>query len=256
MQDNPTTMPAAYDSPDFGTLRTIDRDGDTLFCAKDAAKALGYRNASKAVGDHCKGITFRYPLPTKGGTQDMTFIGEPDLLRLIVASKLPTAQRFERWVFEEVLPSIRRRGAYLTADKVEQVLSDPDTIIRLATELKAERAEREALRAENERLAPKALFADAVASSDDLIIVRELAHILRQNGLDTGERRLYQRLREDGYVEKRRNHPTQRSLDMGLMRVVETTITKPDGTSIVRSTVKVTGKGQQYFVARYCGREA
>lgn len=143
---SPTTLPQIFQNQEFGEVRTIVEGEKVFFCGSDVARALGYANPSKALSDHCKGVTKRYT-PTAGGAQEMSFIPEGDLYRLIVSSHLPSAEKFERWVFEEVLPSIRRHGAYLTPQKAEEIISNPDAIIQLATMVKEERS----LRAEAER---------------------------------------------------------------------------------------------------------
>lgn len=243
-----------YEHKEFGNVRVVEADGAVEFCGKDVAIALGYTNANDALKRHCKGVVKRYPLRTPGGTQDARFISEPDLYRLIAHSKLPNAQKFESWIFATVLPSIRKHGGYLTPEKVEEALTDPDTIIRLATNLKEERAKRQELEAENRELAPKALFADAVAASDDTMLVGELAKLLASNGINIGQNRLFAWLRGNGYLMKDgswRNMPTQRSMDMGLFVVKETAIAHADGHVTLSRTPKVTGKGQRYFVGRF-----
>lgn len=253
-----TQIIETFNSSEFGQVRTLEVDGGILFCAKDVATALGYSNHSDAVAKHCKGVAKRYPLMTAGGTQELRFIEEPDVFRLIVNSKLPNAEAFERWVFEDVLPSIRKRGGYLTPEKVEEALLNPDTIIRLATDLKEERARRAELERENAEMAPKALFADAVASSDTSILIGELAKLLRQNGVSIGQNRLFEWMRENGFLMKAgssRNMPTQRAMEMGLFEVKERTIANPDGSVRITKTPKVTGKGQSYFVSRFLAKE-
>lgn len=243
-----------YEHKEFGNIRAVEVDGAVEFCGKDAAVALGYANANDALKRHCKGVVKRYPLQTPGGTQDIRFISEPDLYRLIAHSKLPNAQKFESWIFATVLPSIRKHGGYLTPEKVEEALTDPDTIIRLATKLKEERAKRQELEAENRELALKALFADAVAASNNTMLVGELAKLLASNGISIGQNRLFAWLRGNGYLMKDgswKNMPTQRSMDMGLFVVKETAITHADGHVTLSRTPKVTGKGQRYFVGRF-----
>lgn len=242
-----------YEHEAFGALRTYtEEDGAVLFCASDVAKALGYANPRKAISDHCKGVTKRYPLETPGGIQQSVFITEANVLRLIVSSKLPAAQAYEAWVFEEVLPAVHKHGGYLTDEKLAEALSDPDTIIRLATDLKAERERCKALQAENDSMAPKALFADAVSASDTCILIGALAKLLRQNGVQMGQNRLFAWMRENGYLMSREgqdyNLPTQASMDKGLFRVKERTIANPDGSTRITRTTVVTGKGQQHFV--------
>lgn len=192
-----------YEHKEFGNVRVVESDGAVEFCGKDVANALGYANPNKAIKDHCRGVTKRYPITDRlGRKQDARFISEPDLYRLIAHSKLPNAQKFESWIYTDVLPSIRRHGGYLTPEKVEEALTDPDTIIRLATNLKEERAKRQELEAENRELAPKALFADAVAASDNTMLVGELAKLLASNGIHIGQNRLFAWLRGNGYLMK------------------------------------------------------
>ena len=239
-----------FSNPDFGEVRTIEENGAVLFCGSDAAKALGYTNPSKALSDHCKGVTKRYT-PTKSGTQEMSFIPESDLYRLVFSSKLPTAEKFTDWVTSEVLPTIRRHGMYATPDTVEKMLADPDTTIKLLETIKQERTARQALEIKVEADRPKVLFADAVSASHTSILIGDLAKLLRQNGVDIGQNRLFRFLRENGYLcssGERYNLPTQRSMDRGWFQVKETTINQPDGSIRVTRTVKVTGRGQQYFI--------
>lgn len=247
-----------FNNPDFGEVRTLEENGAVLFCGSDVAKALGYSNPSKALSDHCKGVTKRYT-PTNGGMQELTFIPEPDLYRLVFGSKLPTAERFTDWVTSEVLPSIRRHGIYATAPTVEAMLSDPDTIIQLATTLKEERAARKALEAQAAADKPKVLFADAVSAAKTSILVGELAKLLKQNGIDIGQNRLFAWLRENGYLIRRNgtdyNMPTQRAMEQGLFEIKETVIAHADGHTSVNKTPKVTGKGQQYFVELFLDAE-
>lgn len=244
-----------YEHKEFGNVRVVESDGAVEFCGKDVAIDLGYTNANDALRRHCNGVVKRYPITDRlGRKQDARFISEPDLYRLIAHSKLPNAQKFESWIYADVLPSIRRHGGYLTPEKVEEALTDPDTIIRLATSLKEERAKRQELEAENRELAPKALFADAVAASDNTMLVGELAKLLASNGIHIGQNRLFAWLRGNGYLMKDgswRNMPTQRSMDMGLFVVKETAITHADGHVTLSRTPKVTGKGQRYFVGRF-----
>lgn len=248
-----------FNSPEFGQVRTLEEKGKTLFCGSDVAKALGYKNPSKALADHCKGVTKRYTL-TDGGKQSMNFIPEGDIYRLAAKSELPGADRFESWIFDEVLPSIREHGAYMTPETIEKALTDPDTIIQLATTLKEERAKRKALEAQAEADKPKVLFADAVATAKTSILVGELAKLIKQNDIDIGQNRLFRWLRENGYLIRRKgtdyNMPTQRSMEQGLFEIKETVIAHADGHTSVNKTPKVTGKGQQYFVELFLGERA
>lgn len=251
-----------FNSPDFGTVRTLDNDGTVLFCGADIAKALGYSNPSKALNDHCKGdLTKRYPITDSlGRTQDAIFIPESDLYRLVFGSKLPTAEKFTDWVTETVLPSIRKHGAYMTPETLQAAILNPDTMIQLCQQLKTEQDKNKALSEENAKLAPKGLFADAVSVSDRCILVSELAKLLKQNGIETGQNRLYEQLRADGFLVKGRkrsdfNMPTQKAMELGLFKVRESTRVHSDGHTTIDKTTKVTGKGQIYLINYYLKKQ-
>lgn len=239
-----------FNNEQFGALRTIEADGQTLFCASDVAKALGYARPADAITAHCKGSVKRRPLATRGGMQEVKFITEGDVLRLIVHSKLPQAQAYERWVFDEVLPAIHRSGGYMVARADET----PEQIMARALLVANETMERQ--KSQIAELKPKALFADAVAASDGTCLVGELAKMLRQNGVDIGQNRLFAWLRVNGYLGKsdsNRNVPTQRAMDMNLFRIKETAVTHSDGHVTINRTPKVTSKGQQYFIDLFLG---
>ena len=246
-------IPFTYqDSP----VRTIENDGRVLFCGKDVAVALGYKDPTNALKQHCRGVAKHHPIvDVLGRTQDARFITEGDLYRLVASSKLPTAQNFESWVFDEVLPSIRKRGGYLTPEATAEALTDPDFIIRLATDLKAERAKRAQLEEARKAERPKVLFADSVATSDSTILVGDLAKILKGNGMEIGANRLFARLREDGFLIKRKgadwNMPTQRAMELGLFKIKESSHIHSDGHVTISKTPKVTGNGQTYLVNHY-----
>lgn len=247
-----------FNNSEFGEIRTLEEGERVLFCGSDVAKALGYTNPSKAISDHCKGVTKRYT-PTKSGTQEMSFIPESDLYRLVFSSKLPTAEKFTDWVTDEILPTIRKHGAYMTPDVIERTLTDPDYIIQLATTLKDEQQKRKALEAQAEENRPKVLFADSVAASHTSILIFDLAKILKQNGVEIGGHRLFDWMRKNGYLVRRdgndHNMPTQRSMEMGLFEVKETTVSHSDGHISVNKTPKVTGKGQQYFINLFLSKK-
>lgn len=229
-------------------VRTVTVDGEVLFSARDVAAALGFIDTVNAVKQHCKGVAIHHPLPTGRGLQASRVITEADVLRLIVSSRLPSALKFERWLFEEVLPAIRKTGSYSVAPALPQ--DYPSALRELAASFEA----RVALEAKVTQDAPKVLFADAVATSDSTILIGDLAKILRGNGVDIGANRLFAQLREDGYLIRRRgsdwNMPTQKAMDLGLFKVKETAVTHSDGHVTVSKTPKVTGKGQAYFVSR------
>lgn len=247
-----------FNSPDFGQIRTIQQNGEPWFVGKDVAQALGYSQTAKAVREHVKdnhkGISV---LDTPGGKQETTIIDEAGLYSLVMRAKTEKAEDFQEWVTGEVLPAIRKHGGYLTPDKIEQALTDPDTIIKLATTLKEERAARQQAEANLQAAKPKVLFADAVSASDSTILIGDLAKILKQNGYNTGQKRLFQWLRDNGYLIKRQgadyNSPTQHSMELGLFRVKETPIIHADGHVTVNKTVKVTPKAQIYFANKFLG---
>lgn len=202
-----------FENEQFGEVRTIEEDGKILFCGSDCAKALGYSRANDAISQHCR-YTVKHRIATKqGNIADMSFIPEGDLYRLITYSKLPAAEKFESWVFDEVLPSIRKHGMYAA----DELLNNPDLLISIAQELKKEKELRRELQEKVEQDKPKTLFADAVSASSTSILIGELAKILKGNGYDTGEKRLFAKLREEGYLIKRKgtdyNMPTQKSME-------------------------------------------
>ncbi|KAA0956671.1 phage repressor protein/antirepressor Ant [Planococcus sp. ANT_H30] len=245
-----------FNHNNFGTLNILVIDEKVHFPANEIAKKLGYSNSSDAINRHCKneGVVFHEVLTT-GGKQKKKFINEGNLYRLITNSKLPEAERFESWVFDEVVPSIRKHGAYMTPETIEKALLDPDTIIQIATQLKEERLKRQQAELTVQEQKPKVLFADSVEASKSSILIRELAVLLKQNGINTGERRLYEWMRENGYLVRRhgsdRNTPTQRSMNLGLFEIKETPINHNSGLITVNKTTKVTGKGQVYFINKF-----
>lgn len=235
---------------DFRVYGTAD---DPLFLAKDVAVWIEYdlSSAHKLVAMVDQAEKVRKSVPTPGGNQEMWLLTEDGLYEVLMQSRKPIAKQFKKCV-KQILREIRRHGAYLTPEKLEEVLLNPDTIIRLATDLKAEREARAALAAKVEQDKPKVLFAESVTASDSTILIRELAKVLKQNGIDTGEKRLFEWLRQNGYLISKEgsdyNTPAQRSMEMGLFEVQRTTITLADGRIKVKTTPKVTGKGQIYFV--------
>lgn len=241
-----------FNNEQFGRIRAVNEFGQLMFCGRDVATALDYTNTNDALKRHCRGVVKRYPITDSlGRTQVAAFITEPDLYRLITHSKLPTAEKFERWVFEEVLPAIRRTGGYMVTKQDET----PEETMARAVLIAQDTIKRQ--KEQIEEMKPKALFADAVAASDGTCLVGELAKLLRQNGIDIGQNRLFAWFRENGFLGKvgqNRNVPTQRAMDMGLFRIKETAITHSDGHVTINRTPKITGKGQQYFVQRFLER--
>lgn len=248
-----------FSNSEFGEIRTVTIDNEPWFVGKDVAEALGYsepRSAvSKKVDEADKGVA---EMETPSGKQNMTVINESGLYALIFGSKLESAKRFKHWVTSEVLPAIRRHGAYMTDQTLEKALTSPDFLIQLATQLKNEQEKNVALTADNERMKPKEIFADAVAASHTSILIGDLAKLLKQNGVETGQKRLFGWLREHGYLIKRKgtdwNTPTQKAMDRKLFEVKETVVNNPDGSVRINRTTKVTGKGQQYFINKFINK--
>ena len=245
-----------FTAPAGQQLRTTKIDNTVYFVAKDAALALGYAKHRNAINMHVdnedrKVAPIQGPL---GGTQETTLINESGLYSLILSSKLPTAKQFKRWVTSEVLPAIHRQGGYmvdLANESPEETMARALTIASATMERqKARIAALESQNAQQQQeltaAAPKVLFADAVSQSDTCILVGELAKLIRQNGYNIGQNRLFAYLREHGYLTKS-NSPTQRSMDKGLFRVIERTVVDPQNNARICLTTKVTGKGQQYF---------
>lgn len=236
-----------FDCPIGGSIRSLMINDKPYFVGKDICDALGYTNSSKAMGDHCRGITKRYPiLDSLGRTQEVRVIAEPDLYRLITHSKLKAAMQFEAWVFEEVLPSIRKSGGYIHATPQET----PEQIMARALLVAQDTIEK--MKAQQLEDRPKTIFADAVADSKCTCLIGELAKLLKQNGINIGQNRLFSWMRENKFLTKK-NVPTQYAMERELFHVVERAILKPDGSSILSRTTKVTGKGQQYFINLFLG---
>lgn len=242
-----------FKNDQFGEIRTVEIGGEPWFVGKDVAEQLGYKDTVNALKSHVDGDDKAWwQITTQFGTKDTTIINESGLYSLVLSSKLPTAKQFKRWITSDVIPTIRKHGAYMTPETIEKVLLNPDTIINLASQLKSEREKRIALEGKVEEDRPKVIFADAVSTAKNSILIGELAKLLKQNGVDMGQNRLFKWLREHGYLIKREgidyNMPTQRSMELGLFEIKETAITHSDGHISISKTPKVTGRGQQYFV--------
>ncbi|WP_126721080.1 phage antirepressor [Staphylococcus epidermidis] len=237
-------------------VRTLTVDKEPYFVGKDVARILGYKRTADAIRDHVeledKGGG---KIQTPGGMQNVTIINESGLYSLIFSSKLESAKRFKRWVTSEVLPAIRKHGLYATDNVIENTLNNPDYIINVLTEYKKEKEHNLALKQQVKENKPKVLFADSVAGSDNSILVGELAKLLKQNGVDVGQNRLFKWLRNNGYLIKKSgesyNLPTQKSMDLEILDIKKRVINNPDGSSKITRTPKVTGKGQQYFINKF-----
>lgn len=241
-----------FNNTEFGQLQILEKNREPYFIGTEIARILGYTNPPKAIRDHVDQedkLTERIVLAGQG--RQVTLINESGLYSLILSSKLPTAKQFKRWVTSEVIPSIRKYGSFNMA--IPRTL--PDALTAYANEIEAHQKTQALLEAQR----PKVLFADSVAASHTSILIGELAKLLHQNGVkDMGQKRLFAWMREHGYLISRKandyNMPTQRSMELGLFQIKETTVTHSDGHISVSKTPKVTGKGQQYFIEKFLGR--
>ena len=263
------------------SVRVVKINEEPWFVGKDLTNILGYTNGPKAIKDHVdEEDKLSERIVMSGQHRQVFLVNESGLYSLILSSKMPNAKKFKRWVTHEVLPTIRKHGAYMTDEKIEEVLTDPDTIIKLATQLKDERQQRlieQQLRRDAEsqvrEMKPKALFADAVTSSKSTVLISDLAKMIKQNGvhylyvtvngttkkLNMGPNNLFKWMRENHYLIARKgsdyNSPTQRSMLMELFEIKEKTIVHSDGHTTISKTPKVTGKGQQYFINLFLNGE-
>lgn len=246
-----------FKNEEFGEIRTVVIENEPWFVGKDIAEILGYANTRKAINDHVDeddktdGVTIRDSI---GREQNPIVVNESGLYSLILSSKLPTAKKFKHWVTSEVLPTIRKHGAYMTDEKAFDVLHNAGGLADLLQQAAEQLKQKDV---QIERMKPKALFADAVASSKNSILIGELSKIIKANGYDIGQRRLFSWMRDNGYLMKSGeayNQPTQKSMELGLMEIKKSTINNPDGSIRTTTTTKITGKGQVYFVNKFCGK--
>lgn len=245
-----------FNNPEFGQIRATEISGNPYFVGKDIAEALGYTNPQKAIRDHVdqedKTLNESF---TVNGTMAV-LISESGVYSLVFGSQLPKAKEFKHWVTSEVLPTIRKHGAYATPATIESIIADPDNGIKLLTALKEEQEKRKALQAQIDEQKPKVVFAEAVSASKTSILIGDLAKILKQNGIDIGQKRLFAWLRENGYLIKggsSKNMPTQREMEMGLFVVKEGSYVNGEGVNVTTKTTKVSGKGQIYFINKFKG---
>lgn len=241
-----------FKNEQFGEIRTIIKEGETWFVAKDISTILGYSDSQAMTRrlDEDESMTDKL----SGMNMNSTLINESGLYNAVLGSNKPQAKQFKKWVTSEVLPSIRKHGAYMTDNTIEKALMDPDFLIKLATNLKEEKYKRLEAEKKIEIDRPKVIFADALEVSNNTILVGELAKLLNQNGIDIGQNRLFNKLRKTNYLcssGERKNLPTQRSMDLGLFEIKKRTINNADGSVRVTTTTKVTGKGQIYFVNKF-----
>lgn len=241
-----------FKNQEFGSVRTLVVNDEPWFVGKDIAESLGYTATEKAIRTHIdgddKGVT---EMDTPGGKQKVVIINESGLYSLVLSSKLPSAKKFKRWVTSEVLPALRKTGQYQVKE-----LSGSELMAKALIEAQNVLAAKDK---QIEEMKPKALFADAVATSHTSILVGELAKILKQNGIEMGQKRLFAWLREKGYLIKRQgtdyNMPTQKAMELGLFEIKEGSYVNGSGVNITTKTPKITGKGQQYFINKFLAKE-
>lgn len=246
-----------FSNPQFGEIRTLaDEANEPLFCAADVCKALGYANPRKAVADHVSedDVTKRDIIDNLGRTQTASFVNESGLYSLIFGSKLDSAKAFKKWVTSEVLPTIRRHGVYATPQTIDNLLADPDNAIKVFQTLKEERQLRQIAEAKIKEDAPLVGFANALLTAKTSCLIGELAKIISQNGYPIGQNRLFEWLRDNGYLGKhgeRRNIPNQQYVEMGLFEIKKGVRSGNDGVLYETKTPKITVKGQQYFINKF-----
>lgn len=239
-------------------VRVVKINEEPWFVGKDLTNILGYTNGPKAIKDHVdEEDKLSERIVMSGQHRQAFLVNESGLYSLILSSKMPNAKKFKHWVTSEVLPSIRKHGAYMTDEKAFDVVHNKDGLASLLQQAADQLREKDV---QIEEMKPKALFADSVATSKSTVLVGELAKIIRGNGVDIGATRLFRWMREHGYLINRKgsdwNMPTQRAMDLGLFKIKETTINHSNGTTSISKTPKVTGKGQQYFINKFLkGRE-
>ena len=246
-----------FKNEEFGSLRTIERNGEPWFVGSDVAKALGYSNTGKAILMHVDEEDRKIQNSQNGNFKNipnrgLQIINESGLYSLIMSSKLPTAKKFKHWVTSEVLPTIRKHGAYLTDQKAFDITHNANSLADLLEQASEQLRQKDI---EIERMRPKEIFSDAVSTSKSYILIGELAKILKGNGIDIGQNKLFAWMRENGYLIKRKgtdyNMPTQRAMNQGLFKIKEGSIVHSDGHTSITKTVKVTGRGQVFFVNKF-----
>lgn len=235
----------------FGKLEILMKYGKEYFPATYVANLLGYANATEAIKRHCKneGVAF-HEVPTTSGVQNKKFINEPNLYRLIVKSKLPQAEQFEKWVFEEVLPSIRKHGAYMTDQVLEQAVTNPDFAIGLLTKLKEEKEKLAAAQQQIVQQQPLVVFAEACMQSNESLKVSEVAKLAAKHNVKIGQRQLFAKLREWNLMFKRSTEPTQLGVEKEYFEIAQGVKQKPSGEPFTWTTTYVTPKGQAYIIDR------
>lgn len=264
--DNLVQNLEVFENEEFGQVRATSINGEPWFVGKDIAQVLGYVNASKAVSTHCKHIRKEMIAHSQNGKMVKTqtsLINEGDLYRLIISSKLPNAEKFESWVFDEVLPTIRKTGGYIPHNENmtdEEIMARALVVAQKTIEEKSKLLSQAQETIEKQadaiiEMQPAVVVKETLEASTTSILIGELAKILKQNGIDIGQNRLFEWMRNNGYLIRRKgtdyNMPTQKSMDLGLFEIKETNIVHSDGTVKTSKTPKVTGKGQVYFINKF-----
>ena len=244
-----------FNSEEFGEIRTITKDNEPMFCLADVCKALEISNVGNVKQRLSEKGIHTADTPTKGGLQKMIFINEANLYKTIFQSRKESAERFTEWVTSEVLPSIRKNGGYIAG---QETLSDEELLSKALMVAQRKIEEKNNIIAMQDSriqgMIPKEIFADAVSASHTSILVGDLAKLICQNGVQIGQKRLFEWLRENNFLIKSgtsRNMPKQRYVEQGLFEVKESNIQNPDGSVRITKTTKVTGKGQVYFVNKF-----
>lgn len=250
-----------FQNSEFGEIRTITKNNEPWFVAIDVCNALDLKNPTVSVGRLDEDEVTKFNLGGLSGESNI--VSEYGLYNLILASRKKEAKKFKRWITHEVIPTIRKHGAYMSSEVIEKTLSDPDYLIRLATNLKEEKAKRALAEAQIEKDKPKVLFADTVSASNKSCLVGELAKLISQEAIRRGEiskkigqNNLFAWMRSSGYLCKsgeRKNQPLQQYVEQGLFELKKGSYVDSNGSNITTTTTKVTGKGQIYFVNKFLG---
>lgn len=247
-----------FENNEFGEIRVADIGNKPYFMLSDVCRVLEIKNSRDTKSRLNKnGVGTTDIIDSMGRMQQADFINESNLYKLVFQSRKPQAEKFSEWVTSEVLPSIRKHGAYMTDDVLEKTIENPDFLIGILDNLKKEKQKRQELELEKEENRPKVLFAESVQSSNKSILIGEMAKLIKQNGINIGQNRLFEWLRNNGYLISRKgesyNLPTQKSMELKILEIKESTHLNPDGSVRLTRTPKVTGKGQIYFINKFKG---
>lgn len=241
-----------FKNSEFGEIRTVTKNNEPWFVAIDVCNALDLKNPTVSVGRLDEDEVTKFNLGGLSGESNI--VSEYGLYNLILASRKKEAKKFKRWITHDVIPTIRKHGAYMSSEVIEKTLSDPDYLIRLATNLKEEKAKRALAEAQIEKDKPKVLFANSCEVAENSILIGEFAKRLKQNGFDIGQNKLFEWLRQHDYLCKsgeRKNLPTQYAMELGLFEIKTRVLSNPNGSVRTTSTTKITGRGQIYFTNKF-----